>query len=303
MAAIGIHFTGPALHGVTAALAKAGHDVHVAADELRVQSMIDREVVDAWIVEAHAEAVLHQLLPTGCYVLPADNIPDVSGRQRFAIWINSVLRQLEIALLRPPVVASMSSRRRWQEVQAVWLLAGSAGATDAVQQFLNGFNEQPPVAFLYAQHLDPQLHHQLERFTLSSELFSLSVSQGSHALQRGSIVMVSPSHTVSLHETGRITSNSEPWTANHTPDINELLILLSALRVAERGVIVFSGMGDDGCEALSTFDASGGAIWAQSPASCASDAMPTAAIATGLVERVGDPADLAGAFSVRYRPN
>lgn len=300
MAAIGIHFTGPALHGVTAALSRAGHEVHVAADTMRVQSMLDKQLVDAWIVEAHAEAVLGQLLPTGCYVLPADNIPDVSSRQRFNLWMDSVLRQLEIALLRPPVIASISSRQRWQEVQAVWLLAGSAGATDAVQQFLNAFTEQPPVAFLYAQHLDPQLHHQLERFTLGSDLFSLAVSQGSHALEPGSIVMISPRHKVTLHETGRITSNKEAWNTGHTPDINELLILLSALRVARRGVIVFSGMGDDGREALPTFDASGGTIWAQSPGSAISGAMPSAAIATGLVERVGDPAGLAAAFSARY---
>lgn len=300
MAAIGVHFTGPVLHGVTAALSRAGHDVHVAADTFRVQSMLERRVVDAWIVDAHAEAVLNHLLPTGCYVLPADNIPDVSGRRHFNLWMDSLLRQLEMALLRPPVVASMSSRRRWQEVEAVWLLAGSAGATDAVQRFLNAFVEQPPVAFLYAQHLDPQLHHQLERFTLASDLFSLAISQGSHALERGSIVMISPTHKVTLHETGRITSNSEAWNTDHTPDINELLILLSALRVAQRGVIVFSGMGDDGREALPTFDASGGTIWAQSPASAMSGAMPSAAIATGLVERVGDPASLAAAFSARY---
>ncbi|MFK7978007.1 MAG: chemotaxis protein CheB [Halioglobus sp.] len=300
MAAIGIHFTGTTVHSVTAALSRAGHDVHVAADKLRVQSMLDREVVDAWIVDASAESVLSQLLLTDSYVLPADNIPNISDGQQFNVWIESVLRQLEMALLRPPVIASIANRRHWQEVQAVWLLAGSAGATAAVAQFLNAFTEQPPVAFLYAQHLDPQLHHQLERFTLSSDLFSLCVSQGSHSLQRGSVVMISPSHTVALHETGRITSNSEPWAADHTPDINELLILLSAMRVARRGVIVFSGMGDDGREALPTFDASGGSIWAQSPDSAMSAAMPSAAIATGLVERIGAPAELAAAFSARY---
>lgn len=300
MADIGVHFTGPALHGVTSALARAGHEVHVAADADRVRTMVERRSVDAWVVEAHAESVLNQLLPTGSYVLPADNIPDVSGRQAFSRWMDSLLRQLELALLRPPIVASINSRRRWQEVKAVWLLAGSAGATGAVQQFLNGFTRLPPVAFLYAQHLDPQLHHQLERFTPQNPLFSLAVAQGSHNLEAGQIVMISPRHKVTLHEFGRITSTRDAWNTDHTPDVNELLILLSALRVPERGVIVFSGMGDDGREALPTFDASGGSIWAQSPASAMSAAMPRAAIETGLVKRVGDPASLAAAFVARY---
>lgn len=301
MADIGVHFTGPALHGVTAALARAGHEVHVAVDAGRVQSMVSRQLVDAWVVEAHAESVLSQLLTTRSYVLPADNIPDVSARQAFSLWVDSLLRQLELALLRPPVVASINSRARWQEVRAVWMLAGSAGATDAVQQFLNAFTEVPPVAFIYAQHLDPQLHHQLERFTPQNDLFSLAVARGSHALEVGQIVMISPQHKVTLHEFGRLTTSSEAWNTDHTPDINELLILMSALRVEDRGVIVFSGMGDDGRVALPTFDASGGTIWAQSPSSATSAAMPLAAIGTGLVQRSGDPASLAAALTARYK--
>lgn len=302
MANIGVHFTGPALHGVTSAISGAGHEIYVAADMSRVQSLLDRTAIDAWIVEAHAEDVLSHLLPIGSFVLPADNIPEVSERKAFNTWMGALLTQLEVALLQPPVVASINGRERWQQVQAVWLLAGSAGATEAVQQFLNAFSEPPPVAFIYAQHLDPQLQHQLERFTLQNALFSLAIAQGSHTLEPGRIVMVSPQSRVALHEFGRITSTREAWNAEHTPDINEMLVLLSAFRASQCGVIVFSGMGDDGSAALPTFDASGGRIWAQAPASALSPAMPSAAIATGLVEKSDEPAALAAALEALYTP-
>lgn len=301
MANIGVHFHGPALHGVTAALSATGHEVHVAADLTRVESLLQRNAVDAWIVDASAESILDRLLPTGMYVLPADNIPEVSARRLFTGWMDSLLGQLELALLRPPVVASMRSRQQWQAVQGVWLLAGSAGATDAVQQFLNAFDEAPPVAFLYAQHLDPQLHHQLERFTPQNPLFGFALAEGSHVLAAGQVIMITPRHRVTLHDVGRINCSRVSWGTEHTPDINELIIMLSALRHRERGVILFSGMGDDGSEALPTFDASGGVIWAQSPTSAASVSMPEAAINTGLVERMADPAALAAALSARYR--
>jgi len=301
LAKIGVPFPGPALHGVTAALASAGHDVHVAADPTRVTSMLKRQSVDAWIVDACAESVLDLLLPTGMYVLPADNIPEVSARQLFNRWMDSLLSQLELALLRPPVVATIRGRQQWQAVQGVWLLAGSAGATDAVQQFLNAFVETPPVAFLYAQHLDPESHHQLERYTPQNDRFRFALAEGSHVLSAGQIVMITPRHKVTLHEFGRINSSRESWNTEHTPDINELIIMLSAFRHHDRGVIVFSGMGDDGREALPTFDASGGAIWAQSPGSATSVSMPESAIATGLVERAAAPAALARALMERYR--
>jgi chemosensory pili system protein ChpB (putative protein-glutamate methylesterase) len=169
-----------------------------------------------------------------------------------------------------------------------------------VQAFLSAFSEPPPVAFIYAQHLEPQLQHQLERFTPQNAAFSFELVEGSHVLAARQVLVVTPRHRITLHNSGRVNCARSPWNTEHTPDINELITLLSTLDHPDRGVILFSGMGDDGCEALPTFDASGGSIWAQSPASAASEGIPRAAIATGLVERVGEPAALAEALAARF---
>jgi chemosensory pili system protein ChpB (putative protein-glutamate methylesterase) len=191
---------------------------------------------------------------------------------------------------------------RWSEVRGVWLLAGSAGATGAIQTFLNAFRQPPPVAFIYAQHLDPAQQHQLQRFTVQNKRFSLSVSEGVQTLAAARLLMISPRCTVALNEFGQVTATREGWSGQHTPDINELLVILSAAKLPGPGVIIFSGMGNVGAASLRIFEAAGGRVWAQSPASAVCPAMPQAALDTGLVQKSGDPVELALALESLYLP-
>ncbi len=288
---IGLVLSGNARDAVVAALARAGYEVHVATTIARVRALLARQAVDAWIFDARSDDMLELLLTTDCFLLPADNIPSADDSGLFSPWIEGLITQLEVA-----VHAAQDNRRqpmRWSEVRAVWLLAGSAGATGAIQAFLNAFRQPPPVAFIYAQHLDPAQHHQLQRFTPQNRQFSLSVSAGVQTLEPGRLVMISPRCTVILNEFGQVTTTRETWSGQHTPDINELLVILSAANLPAPGVIIFSGMGNDGAASLRLFEAAGGRVWAQSPASAVCPAMPQAALDTGLVQKCADPTALA----------
>ena len=114
--------------------------------------------------------------------------------------------------------------------------------------------------------------------------------------------MIPPGRKVTFGSFGRVASTRCGWGSHYTPDINELLVMLSAAKLPSPGVIIFSGMGDDGAGALRVFDAAGGRIWVQSPASAVCAGMPQAAIETELVHRSGDPAELAGALERLYTP-
>ena len=298
---IGLALSGVARDALLAALVRAGFDVQVAVDISRVRSLIRRGGVDAWIFDARAEDVLELLLPTGCFLLPADNIPDTAQALGIGRWVDALLDQLHLAVAVDSVSPAVGRMNRWHEVRGVWLLAGSAGATSAVQEFLNAFAEPPPVAFLYAQHLDPSQHQLWQQFTLQNKRFSLSVSQGIQALAPAHLVMISPRHKITLNAFGQLATTRQPWEGEHTPDINELLVILSAAQLPAVGTIIFSGMGDDGAAALRMFDAAGGRIWAQSPDTAVCPAMPQAALDTGLVGRCSAPAHLASALSRLYR--
>ena len=297
---IGLALSGAARDAVAAALVTAGYEVHVAANIARVRALLARQIVDAWIFDARADDVLDLLLTSEGYVLPADNIPGTADDRHLAPWVEGLMTQLQAALSDRTAQDRRRQAAQWQTVRGVWLLAGSAGATGAVQEFLNAFRQPPPVAFLYAQHMDPAQQHQLQRFTLQNTQFSLSIAEGVQTLQAARLIMISPRCTVALNAFGQVTTTREAWSGEHTPDINELLVILSAAHLPDPGVILFSGMGDDGAASLRVFDAAGGRVWAQSPASAVCPAMPQAALDTGLVQKSGDPVALARALEALY---
>ena len=298
---IGLVLAGDARDPLVAALTRAGYEVHIAATPARVDALIARNLAEAWIFDARSEGVLEKLLLTGRYLLPADNMPSLLDRRTLSNWIEALLTQLDLALSVAPPSYRDGKVNRWGEVKSVWLLAGSAGATSAVQEFLNAFDEPPPVAFIYAQHLDPDQQHQLERFTLNNKKFSLRIADGALALEPDRIVMLSPRRKIIVNKFGQLAGTRSPWGGQHTPDINELLVILTAAGLPSPGVIIFSGMGDDGAASLEVFDAGGGQVWAQSPESAICPAMPQAAIDTGLVQNAGTPLALAGALEAFYK--
>ena len=88
---IGLVLSGGARDAVVAALSQAGYEVHVAASLERVRTLIAREIVDAWIFDARAEDVLELLLPTGRFLLPADNIPMAQTAAGIRGWVEGLL--------------------------------------------------------------------------------------------------------------------------------------------------------------------------------------------------------------------
>jgi chemosensory pili system protein ChpB (putative protein-glutamate methylesterase) len=300
-AKIGLALQGAASAPLMKTLSVAGYDVHMAPDLSRVRSLVASEKMDAWVFDVRSEEVFQLLRATGQFLLPADNLPNSADDRIFVDWAQGLLKQLDAAMVDAVKPAPVGNKvQLWSEVEAVWMLAGSAGATTAIQQFLNGFSKPPPVAFIYAQHYAPDKQHQLESFTLQNQQFSLCVGEGVHTLTPGQVIMIPPSCTVTLGSFGHIASTRSAWGGHYTPDINELLILLTASKPPSAGVIIFSGMGDDGADALPVFNAAGGRIWTQTPASAICRGMPQAAIDTGLVHRTGTPQQLSSALERLY---
>ena len=257
--------------------------------------------VAVWIIDAKSESLYRTLVTTGKYLLPAENPPLPEDAVKFSAWAASLISHVDTALAADTrQLVDIQAARCWTKVQAVWLLAGSAGASPAVQDFLNGFRSVPPVAFIYAQHFDPGKQEQLEQLTLENCRFTLQLNTGLCQLARGRVLMIPPKSKVTLNDAGELCSTRAPWEGGHTPDINELLVIMAAADLPARGIIFFSGMGNDGAANLPVFDAVGARIWAQSPATAICSAMPQAAIDTGLVTRIDEPAELAGVLEATY---
>jgi chemotaxis response regulator CheB len=257
--------------------------------------------VDIWIIDAKAEDLYRVLVTTGKYLLPAENPPLPTETAKFSTWADGIIGQVDTILAADSrQLVDIQAARCWNQVEAVWLLAGSAGASSAIQEFLNAFRAVPPVAFIYAQHFDPGMQQQLEQLTLENSSFTLQLSTGMCQLAQGRVLMIPPKSKVTLNGAGELCSTRSSWEGDHTPDINELLVIMAAAELPARGVIFFSGMGNDGAKNLPVLDAVGARIWAQSPASAICSAMPQAAIATGLVTQNDAPAELASVLEAIY---
>ena len=280
-------------------LSDAGYSVLIGEEENCADLVRTQKEIDAWVFDAQSEKVFYALSKTQKILLPVDDIPPPDETVKFRNWSCAFLRQINLTTGKNNKnIRAVSDD--WNVIKGVWVLAGSAGATTAVQTFLNAFTTAPPVGFLYAQHFSVTQQKQLQQLTAENPIFKIDVGVGEHKLSPGRVVIVPPQCKINIMAPGKVSSTHSTWGNHHTPNIDELLVILSAANLPSLGVIVFSGMGDDGVKALPVVDAAGGHIWVQSPASSICDSMPKAALKTELVHKTADPVHLARALEALY---
>ena len=83
------------------------------------------------------------------------------------------------------------------------------------------------------------------------------------------------------------------WSGHYAPSIDQLAARLALVYKRNCGVIIFTGMGDDGAKGCQTIKDRGGLVWVQKPEGCTAPAMPTAVLSSSKVDFVGTVAQLA----------
>ncbi len=272
------------------ALKARGFDVEIAATPAMIRVLLREGHCQAWVFEDRAGESLDALSGSGAELIPIEALPDSRDAAAVERWCATVAAR----------VAALKTARPVSNIRAVWLLAGSAGAPPAVQAFLNAMTEPPPVAFLYAQHFDADRESQLRGLVPENPVFTMALLEDDAALEAGSVTIISPACQFSLVGDAVVARAGRSWGSGHAPDINLAIRELSRSGAADTGVILFSGMGTDGAEALADYTAGGGVAWAQHPDDAICGAMPLAAVPTGCVSRIDTPAALATALFRRY---
>jgi chemosensory pili system protein ChpB (putative protein-glutamate methylesterase) len=183
----------------------------------------------------------------------------------------------------------------------VWLLAASAGGPEAVERFLGDTIPPPGLALLYVQHLSaPYFPNLVRRLTARTRRWQVQVAAAGSRLLAGTLSVVSPDRRLRIARDGRMRLLSAPWPGPYPPSADpEAESLALAYREAA-GMIVFSGLGDEGALGSEHIREHGGEIWIQHPAGCVASAMPEAVLARGEVDYIGDVAALARRFNYRY---
>src|SRR5690606_19000886 len=107
------------------------------------------------------------------------------------------------------------------------------------------------------------------------------------------VAVVSPEFITTIKANGTAQVGQQRWQGQYRPNLDHIVSSVAGAFGQAGGVIIFSGMCDDGAASCRIMKQNGGRVWVQRPDTCVSSAMSDAAIATGCVEKMGSPDELA----------
>jgi len=301
-------------HRLRSAMEDFGCEVLIHSPQTLELKGFDDEV-SAWLVDLREDdALLDVFLELDQPVLLGFESAPSKQDQRYPKWEKNLYSKLK-QLLGDDLIQTQASLKALEEqdkdiIQSVfslptpnktleegeqakhiWVLGSSLGGPEAVKEFLDALPSGLPVAFIYGQHIDAQFVPVLAQVLARHAHFRLSVAQGGDQLLAGEVLIVPSDRQVTFTD-GVLTLLPTPWPGPYGPSVDQL-ILNAHKAFPDLGVILFSGMGNDGAEAAQVLKPLDVPIWAQSSETCASSAMPDACRDTGAVNFSGSPKELA----------
>lgn len=179
----------------------------------------------------------------------------------------------------------------------VWVLAASTGGPAAVKDFLKQLPPELNIAFIYVQHIDKGQAETLVKMMSSAGRYAVSIARQGSVLSDNTITLVTADRSVNIHDNGTLVVGKNPWGGCYSPSIDQVTANVARVYRQHSGIIIFSGMGDDGAASCRLIKQQGGKVWVQAPGQSAIASMPEAAIATGTVSFSGTPLELADALA------
>ncbi len=171
-------------------------------------------------------------------------------------------------------------------------IAASAGGLEAFTQLLSHLPIDTGMAFVLIQHLSPDRESLLtEIFARVTKMLVTQVEEGM-LVEPNRVYIIPPNTQMRLHEGAFELSPREKVLGKYMPG-DVFLTSLAADRGSSAIAVVLSGGDGDGTLGLTKVKAAGGVTFAQCEDSARFDSMPTSAIATGNVDFVLSPEQIA----------
>lgn len=282
---------------LAAVVRDAGHQLvyteQVKQGGFRVAS---RPPVDAWIVDLvdERESVenisAEQWLPVidefNAPVIVSHCLEATLGTVEYLDWQRRMLVRLK-------GLAGEINLQQAEPAPFVWVLAASTGGLAAVKTFLQALPANLNTAFVYVQHIDPSQVEVLQSMMARAGQYPCYLVQHGDVIRNQTIALVSANSCFDLLENGTFFDRCQPWPGVYSPSIDHVVANIARFYKTRCGVIIFTGMGDDGAKSSRLVRQRGGQVWVQSLASCASTSMPESAMAVECVDVIGDPTELA----------
>jgi two-component system, chemotaxis family, CheB/CheR fusion protein len=171
-------------------------------------------------------------------------------------------------------------------------VGASAGGLEAFSQLLEALPADADVAVVFVQHLSPQHESALPMLLASKSLMPIvQVTEGLEILPRH-VYVIPPNVQMGISD-GVLHLLPRPYDRSQFTPID--FFFLSLARWAQNRAIgvILSGTASDGTAGIREIKAAGGITMAQTPATAKYDGMPRSAIATGLIDLVLAPHEIA----------
>ena len=189
------------------------------------------------------------------------------------------------------------NRQNKAPANEVWVLGASTGGPAAVKDFVAALPPDLGVGFVYVQHIDGGQAEPLAKMISNAGVYPVNVATQGDLIEANRITLITSASAVVIHENSTLLVSGKPWIGGYAPSIDQVVTNVARVYRQRAGVIIFSGMGNDGAAGCRHMRQQGGQVWAQDPKQCGIASMPTEAIATGTVSFTGSPVDLALAFA------
>lgn len=278
-------------------IANSGHKLGQQYVLGQAQAWVDDPDVDAWLVDVAADYADDQHLLENLFsrsripVILSDSSEFSAGSDEHTAW----LRRTSLRLQRLPGDINLQQARPANEL---WVLAASTGGPAAVKRFLASLPADLGIAFLYVQHIDANQAVTLNRMMTNAGNYPAMVATQGLVLEANSLTLITARDSVELLNNGTlVVHHDQPWKGDYAPSIDQVAANAAQVYREHSGLIIFSGMGDDGAASCRIVKQVGGQVWVQRPDDCTSDSMPVSALATGCVGLSGTPEYLAKALS------
>jgi two-component system CheB/CheR fusion protein len=173
-------------------------------------------------------------------------------------------------------------------------VGASAGGLQALEALFDNLPADSGAAFVVVQHLSPDFKSLMKELLERRTQMTVKQVQDGMAVEPNIIYLITPRNNLVIED--GVLKLIEQGKFPRQPTNLPIDIFLDALAKdqGDRAMgIILSGTGSDGTRGLQSISAAGGLTFAQSPATAEFEGMPQSAIATGIVDQVLPPADIA----------
>jgi two-component system CheB/CheR fusion protein len=171
-------------------------------------------------------------------------------------------------------------------------IGASAGGFEAFVELLRPLPEHPGMAFVVVQHLDPTHGSLLPEILARTINLPVSEVTDGAVLETGHVYVI-PANTSMVLEGGVLRLGARVITRGQHMPVDQFFQSLADERGNQSIGVILSGTASDGTEGCRAIKAAGGITFAQDEESAKFTGMPRSAIASGCIDFVMKPADIA----------